>query len=333
MWLGFYENAFRLLRECYAELGREPDHPIATWRDAFFADPQVGLAEARDEQSLFYRGLNALIDLEVARLVEVSATELILETENFDRHALDGQIFLNFSVAGRPYFFESRRIQRFEGRQLVLALPRTIFHRERRDRARWAPRRASGEASRVSLSGLEGGPHEAEIRDRSPSGFSLLLRGERAPQAAGPLTARFLDGQERGREARLELKSAGPANGRAGWIRLGLARVGEAVSGPLPIERWETLERLNRDCTERIRYRESGEVADAPRVIRLPGVDGQEVVGLLDGWGESRGATAVVMPNGWGQTTWIIHVYQENMISAIKRWYPKQHVFSMDFGI
>ena len=25
------------------------DHPIATWRDAFFADPQVGLAEARDD--------------------------------------------------------------------------------------------------------------------------------------------------------------------------------------------------------------------------------------------------------------------------------------------
>ena len=49
VWLGFYENAFRLLRECYAELGREPDHPIATWRDAFFADPQVGLAEARDD--------------------------------------------------------------------------------------------------------------------------------------------------------------------------------------------------------------------------------------------------------------------------------------------
>src|ERR1700731_4128659 len=24
LWLGFYENAFRLLRECYAELGRDP---------------------------------------------------------------------------------------------------------------------------------------------------------------------------------------------------------------------------------------------------------------------------------------------------------------------
>ena len=25
LWFGFYENAFRLLRECYAELGRDPE--------------------------------------------------------------------------------------------------------------------------------------------------------------------------------------------------------------------------------------------------------------------------------------------------------------------
>lgn len=46
VWLGFYENAFRLLRECYAELGRDPQTcPIATWRDAFFADANIGVAD------------------------------------------------------------------------------------------------------------------------------------------------------------------------------------------------------------------------------------------------------------------------------------------------
>ncbi|MCH2188145.1 hypothetical protein MK280_20015, partial [Myxococcota bacterium] len=290
-------------------------HPQSV--DETFAIQRL-LAKARDEQSLFYRGLNALVDLEVARLVDLSATELVLETENFDRRALDGQIFLNFSAGGRPYFFESRRIQRFDGRQLVLALPRIIFHRERRDRARWAPRRASGEASRVSLSGLDGGPHEAEIRDRSPSGFSLLMRGEGAPRAAGPLTARFLDGREQGREARLELKSAVPATGRAGWIRLGLVRVGEAASGPLPIERWETLEGLSRDYTERIHPTESGTVSADPRVVRLPGIAGQDLVGLLDGWGDPRGATAVVMPNGWGQTKEALLPLARTLVSTFR---------------
>jgi uncharacterized protein with NAD-binding domain and iron-sulfur cluster len=43
VWMGFYENAFRLLRECYAELNRDPrKFPIADWRDAFVPEPIVG---------------------------------------------------------------------------------------------------------------------------------------------------------------------------------------------------------------------------------------------------------------------------------------------------
>ncbi|MFL5289855.1 MAG: FAD-dependent oxidoreductase [Rhodopila sp.] len=46
IWLGFYENAFRLLREAYAELDRDPAAcPLATWRDAFFPEPHVGVTE------------------------------------------------------------------------------------------------------------------------------------------------------------------------------------------------------------------------------------------------------------------------------------------------
>lgn len=46
LWMGHYDNAFRLMRQCYRELGREPAiHPIATWRDAFVPDRYVGLAD------------------------------------------------------------------------------------------------------------------------------------------------------------------------------------------------------------------------------------------------------------------------------------------------
>ncbi len=52
VWLGFYENAFRLLRECYEELGRDPaTHPMAGWRDAFFPDSHVGIAAPRPGRS------------------------------------------------------------------------------------------------------------------------------------------------------------------------------------------------------------------------------------------------------------------------------------------
>ena len=46
VWMGFYENAFRLLRECYEELNRDPERfSIAHWRDAFEPEPQVGMAD------------------------------------------------------------------------------------------------------------------------------------------------------------------------------------------------------------------------------------------------------------------------------------------------
>lgn len=46
IWMGFYENAFRVMRECYGELGRDPAAcRIATWRDAFFPASELGLAE------------------------------------------------------------------------------------------------------------------------------------------------------------------------------------------------------------------------------------------------------------------------------------------------
>ena len=46
VWQGWYDNAFRLMRECYAELGRDPaTHRIAEWTDAFFPLHDVGLAD------------------------------------------------------------------------------------------------------------------------------------------------------------------------------------------------------------------------------------------------------------------------------------------------
>ena len=45
VWLGFYENAFRLLRECYAELDRDESCRIASWEDAFEKDNFVGMAD------------------------------------------------------------------------------------------------------------------------------------------------------------------------------------------------------------------------------------------------------------------------------------------------
>jgi uncharacterized protein with NAD-binding domain and iron-sulfur cluster len=45
VWFGFYDNAFRAMREAYAELPARPGAPLATWRDAFKPCDDIVLAE------------------------------------------------------------------------------------------------------------------------------------------------------------------------------------------------------------------------------------------------------------------------------------------------
>src|SRR4051794_16931845 len=67
VWLGYYDNAFRLLRECYEELdrpGTDPDTPIKTWRDAMFPATDVGLEERDGDGWRHWVGAFASNDLE-----------------------------------------------------------------------------------------------------------------------------------------------------------------------------------------------------------------------------------------------------------------------------
>lgn len=51
VWLGYYENAFRLVREVYEELDREakrPQAPFRKWTDAFQPASEIGLEDFRD---------------------------------------------------------------------------------------------------------------------------------------------------------------------------------------------------------------------------------------------------------------------------------------------
>jgi uncharacterized protein with NAD-binding domain and iron-sulfur cluster len=54
VWLGFYDNAFRLLRSCYQELDRastDPACPIQDWRDAFVPGSTIGLGHPGEPDS------------------------------------------------------------------------------------------------------------------------------------------------------------------------------------------------------------------------------------------------------------------------------------------
>ena len=59
VWLGSYENAFALLRECYAELDRattDPSAPIHDWTDALVPADDLGLADRWGSDWLVWPG-------------------------------------------------------------------------------------------------------------------------------------------------------------------------------------------------------------------------------------------------------------------------------------
>ncbi|HSP80049.1 MAG TPA: NAD(P)-binding protein, partial [Myxococcaceae bacterium] len=45
LFMGWYENAFRLVQDCYAEWKVEPDNPFQSWKDAFAPQYLVSLEE------------------------------------------------------------------------------------------------------------------------------------------------------------------------------------------------------------------------------------------------------------------------------------------------
>jgi uncharacterized protein with NAD-binding domain and iron-sulfur cluster len=55
LWMGFYENAFRLMRECYEERNRlHPNCRFASWRDAFKPAPDAGVADRANGDWAFW---------------------------------------------------------------------------------------------------------------------------------------------------------------------------------------------------------------------------------------------------------------------------------------
>jgi uncharacterized protein with NAD-binding domain and iron-sulfur cluster len=59
IWLGYYENAFGMLRECYAEIDRattDPAAPIQTWDQALIPGDNLGLADRFNSDWLMWLG-------------------------------------------------------------------------------------------------------------------------------------------------------------------------------------------------------------------------------------------------------------------------------------
>jgi len=281
------------------------------------------LGEAHRSGARFHRALNAEIDLEIATLERIEGDRLLLRAQNFEDRS-NPQVFLNFSVAGRPYFFSTRCVGRRSPGELSVRIPETVFAAERRDRIRQPPDPEAGDPRRV-LVDLGGGKRvEGEVADLSPGGMAVRVHGRALTSGKHPVTLRFLDGREAGAEERMRLRRRDPLIHRNGWTRLGLVRNGGGSGERIAVEQRSAIleSSMGRVARRPVDWQVPAATPDAgaeePLVVRYANRRGEELVGLVDSWGDPRGAIAVLIPTGWGQTKEVLLPLARTIVATFR---------------
>ena len=198
------------------------------------------LERARENHCVFHRGLNTQVDLETAQLERIEVGELIFEAPNFEENSRN-QVFLNFSLEGRPYFFATTRTAPIEGGRLVVRIPEEVFYSERRDRLRRAPDARAGDPRRVKLGFERGEAAEGFVTDVSPGGLGLLVHRESVATSNALLDVKFLDGAAAGSQTRAQLRNWRPIAERPGWTRIGIVQTKAETIEPIEVEYWTAI--------------------------------------------------------------------------------------------
>jgi uncharacterized protein with NAD-binding domain and iron-sulfur cluster len=188
VWLGYYENAFRLLRECYGELDRptrDPAAPVRTWTDAMVPSSAIGLPDRGDDSWAPW-----LVDLpRDDRLPgEPDATGRELTVVEFATQAIRllGRYFDSLAESADTTRVAATAVGMSTGLMALLGeLTRLAGHGDERGDAVWeaaAPALASLDATLSSLRGQVPG------LDRTWHGVALTVAAVRGIVADGLLT-------------------------------------------------------------------------------------------------------------------------------------------------
>jgi ubiquinone/menaquinone biosynthesis C-methylase UbiE/pimeloyl-ACP methyl ester carboxylesterase len=276
------------------------------------------LTRLLEEQVTLRQGLNRQIEPETARVVAVTGDHLVLRAAGFERTD-QRSLLLNFSLDGQTFSFPTMRLDDEVNGRVRAQKPRAVFCKERRDRARRPPGNGFSDPSRVLL--IEEGRLERQAQVENCSAGGLGVRLPVAESRVSPrFRVRFVDGDRAGCEADAELRHQASDSARSGWTRLGLALSNHGSPSPLPVvhrdevlpgrtldrvrRRWSALAQGAAYASTRLvrslspRKREGPEI----RLARYQNERGERLVGIIDSWGDTRGATAVVIAPAWGRT-------------------------------
>lgn len=275
------------------------------------------LGEALAQEIPLLRGMNRKIDPETAWIERLEADRILIRTKNFE---FDNrrQIFLRFLLGGQPHFFAAELIEKKEEGGAWLQLPSVVYLAERRDHHRRPPE--PGDCRRVALSSRDGDAAEGEVEDLCAEGMGVVVPEEAAGRLDEHVSVQLIDGSLAGTRLHGEVRQRSRAPKGDGWTRIGLGlsatRPGERVQresarsggggsvADSAQRRWKVLAAAVQVATNRVRENvfRTRFLLPEIRVIDYANEHGERIRGIVDSWGDTRGATAVVMPPAWGRT-------------------------------
>lgn len=269
------------------------------------------LETARRSGTLLHAGVSRLAAARWCEIEAVSEDELLLRCTEFspveNRH-----YYFTLDIGNDEFFFGSKLCSA-QDRLLRFDLPLALYRVERRESRRVEPCEAGLDVHAVI--DLDGSP-QAAVADVSRDGLGLVLSRDlaralprafqlqvaRKPGLRSKLYAQVRNVRDAGAEARLGVSvSSVPSSptvvdvrrdplheGDGGWRRVSMASQVAATA----VDR--VFRRVAPDRRERPLW--------SPQVVRFKNQLGQELVGLVNSAGDTRGAPAIVIPPAWGKT-------------------------------
>ncbi len=265
------------------------------------------------------RGMNRKVLPETARLKAVQSESLLLETTSFDSTERS-QVFLNFFLDARPYFFA---VEASAGRtedELSTSIPRAVYLAERRDRERRKPDVVSGDPTSVQVAFSGSLSVDAQVADVSGGGLSVAVPGSVRAESGTDLVIRYLDGSKAGMEESGRVRHVRSHSAEKGWREVGVDLAPLNAAGAVetlhaedivPNSRisrlgdgWKTIVGGARVASKAATRKLFNRPPKGPalNVLRYEDRKGHEVVALVDSTGSTEGAPAVIIPPAWGRT-------------------------------
>jgi ubiquinone/menaquinone biosynthesis C-methylase UbiE len=242
-------------------------------------------------------GVNRLSQSRTARIVGIDPDGVRAQTSGIATSE-GRQLALNFELDGHRFFFVTRVRMMGPDGALEFAWPATIYVAEKRDLFRASVAQVAAAPRRVRIRSGQDLAATGEVVDWTYHGMAVDVPAVDGAERGTLLGVRSVDGVDAGAQAWGEVRHVAPSRERPGWTRLGLAVSRVAPAEPIVIERYEEVPVPPAAAP----VPALPGSAPVTRVVEFQNQDREPLRGIVDQWGDSCGATAVVITPPWGRT-------------------------------